>query len=278
MAAHRYWRLHVSRTGGDSNQVIIGELAMAVVPGGPSVCTGGAASADSSNNAANVAAKAFDGIAATGNYWNSASMPTGGSSWLQYDFAGTPRDIVEIRIYYPTDWPITWAPRNFGLYWSDDGLIWTRQRTWGDQVFALGGTNVYDATPIPSGSVLNRMLAGVGQSYKYDAGALAQATFAAVNRWGPFGVQRNSTRPLMASIFTGRYRIAGTTTALGIPAARRVDLLDQRSALLVESRNTGADGIYAFEEIANGVYTLMGVDNSAEQNSVVYAHVTPVPY
>ena len=276
MANHRYWRLHVSQTAGNS-QVIVGELAMAIAPGGASVCTGGTASSSSNPNGTDVAAKAFDGITATANYWNSATIATGAAEWLQYDFGGSPRDIVEIRIYYPSDFAVTFAPKNFALYWSDDGVAWTRQRAWAEQAFTLAGTNTYDATPVPSVAITNRRLAGIGDSFKYNAAALPQTLFPTVSRPVGFARIRNFTRPFNMTPFTGKFRIAGTTTVLGLPTARRVDLLEQKSSLIVESRNTAADGVYAFEEIAYGAYTLLGVDNSAEQNSVVYAHVTPVP-
>jgi hypothetical protein len=248
---------------------------MAIVSGGASVCTGGVASASSANSASNIAAKAFDGVSATGNFWNSGTMAIGGTEWLQYDFGSTPRDIVELRIYYPSDFNLTYTPKNFSLYWSDDGITWVRQRSWAEQVFTLGGTKVLDATALPVGT--NRLVPGFGTSFKYNSAALPQGMLPTVLRWGGFVRSRNWTRPLMAGIYTGKYRIAGSTTVLGMPKARRVDLLDQRSGALVDTRTTGPDGVFAFEELAMGTYTLVGVDNSGEQNSVIYAHVTPVP-
>lgn len=73
--------------------------------------------------------------------------------------------------------------------------------------------------------------------------------------------------------WSGNYYIAGSTTVLGMPFARRVDLVEQRSGLLVRTFHTKADGAFLFDQIGHGPWTLIGVDNSAEQNSVVFAHV-----
>lgn len=274
MAAHRYWRLLISNTNGGASSAAIGELIFATTVGGASVATGGTASA--SDVASGYSAdNAFDGIQSSSNAWRSQ----GPASWIQYDFGGTPRDIVEMRIYFPAagTFALTLAPKNFALYWSDDGNTWTRQRAWSEQTFTAGGTNTYDTTEVPSGSITNRRISGVGTYRNIDA-ALPQTFFATLTR-PPFGFARshNWTRPWSVTPYSGALRIAGSTTVLGMPKARRVDLLDQKSGLLVDRRNTGPDGVFAFEQLADGAYTLVGVDNSAEQNSVIYAHVTPVP-
>lgn len=281
MAAHRYWRLVISDTGGGgTNSAVIGELILATTPGGASVATGGTASA-SDDYSGSSAANAFDGTQSSSNAWRSSTRTSdsGPTQWIQYDFGGTPRDIVEMRIYYPAagTFALTLAPKNFALYWSDDNKTWTRQRAWSEQTFTAGGTNTYDTTAVPSGAITNRRLPGIS-TYRNATAALPQAFFASLSRsTGGLTRAHNWTRPWSITPYSGKLRIAGSTTVLGIPKARRVDLLDQKSGLLVDSRNTGPDGVFAFEQLADGVYALVGVDKSAEQNSVIYAHVTPVP-
>lgn len=282
MAAHRYWRLVISDTnGGSTTSAVIGELILATTAGGASVATGGTASASDAFSDPYSADNAFDGIQSSSNAWRSSTrtFSSGPTQWIQYDFGGTPRDIVEMRIYYPAagTFSLVFAPKNFALYWSDDDKTWTRQRAWSEQTFTAGGTNTYDTTAVPSGSITNRRILGVSPYRNVDT-ALPQTFFATLSRASTgLARSRNWTRPWSITPYSGSLRIAGSTTALGLPKARRVDLLDQKSGLIVDRRNTGPDGGFAFEQLADGAYTLVGVDNSAEQNSVIYAHVTPVP-
>lgn len=281
MAAHRYWRLVISDTnGGGTNSAVIGELILATTAGGASVATGGTASASDVFSGSS-AANAFDGVQSSSNAWRSLTRTfgSGPTQWIQYDFGGTPRDIVEMRIYFPAagTFSLVLAPKNFALYWSDDNKTWTRQRAWSEQTFTVGGTNTYDTTAVPSGSITNRRILGVS-TYRNTVAALSQTFFATLSRASAgFARSHNWTRPWSVTPYSGKLRIAGSTTVLGLPKARRVDLLDQKSGLIVDRRNTGPDGVFAFEQLADGVYALVGVDNSAEQNSVIYAHVTPVP-
>ena len=274
MAVHRYWRLVISDTNGAGAAVAIGELTLATAAGGASVAVGGTASASDAYSG-HPATNAFNGIESSSDMWRTYSAIP--AQWIQYDFGATPRDIVEMRIYFPVGTTVVCSPKNFALYWSDDGMTWTRQRAWSEQTFTEGGTNTYDTTAVPSGSITNRRLPGIVTHRNVEA-ALPQAFFASLSRsTGGFARSRNWTRPWSITPYSGQLRIAGSTTVLGMPKARRVDLLDQKSGLLVDSCNTGPDGVFAFEQLADGVYALVGVDNSAEQNSVIYAHVTPVP-
>lgn len=75
----------------------------------------------------------------------------------------------------------------------------------------------------------------------------------------------------------GGYYIAGNTTELGIPSAKRVWLLDQESAALVAWTDTDKTGIFRFDGLENRPYSVIGVDTLGARNSVIYAHVSPVP-
>ena len=129
MAAHRYWRLLISQSGGSSYTGIT-ELKMAEAAGGANVCTGGTPSASSIFNASYPASNAFDGVltAAASWYCASATYSGGLNSWIQYDFGGTPRDIAEIAIshYGNSGNDILAYPSAFALYYSDDNVKWVR--------------------------------------------------------------------------------------------------------------------------------------------------------
>lgn len=281
MAAHRYWRLYISRTGGASS-TSVGELILATSPGGAQAATGGTASA-SSTNGANEASRAFDGTTSSANYWQSASdtfTPTVGSGQecLQYDMGvGGGIDVVEVRLYFNgASAGSTTYPSNFALLYSDDGVKWTLQRAWSEQVFTNGETKTLDTTPLPSNQIFNRVV--IRRDHRFNAAANA-GTPPSVLRVLPhrligFGV-RHCTAPAVLTPWSGSYYIAGSTTVLGMPQARRVDLVDPRSGLLVQTFQTKNDGAFLFENIGPGPWTLVGVDNSAEQNSVIYAHVPP---
>ena len=101
MAAHRYWRLYISKNGGGSS-TSVGELVFATTPSGAQAATGGTASA-SSTNGVNAASRAFDGTTSASNRWLSASSMSGGygQEYLQYDMGvGGGIDVVEVRLYF----------------------------------------------------------------------------------------------------------------------------------------------------------------------------------
>ena len=278
MATHRYWRLHISQSGG-SAYVGITELKMAETAGGANVCTGGTPSASSIFSGSWPASNAFDGVLTAASSWYclSATYNNGLTSWIQYDFGGTSRDIAEITIshYGNSGNDITAYCSAFALYYSDDNIKWTRQRSWSGLVFSVGETKVLDATLMSSALITNRLIND--RKNKNIEAALPQAMFASVLRSNNMARGRNSTRPLRITPFSGNKRIAGSTTSLGVPLARRVDLLDQKSGQIIERINTPNTGEFEFTEIADGTYSLVGVDNTAEQNSVIFAHVSAVP-
>ena len=281
MAAHRYWRLFISKNGGSYSQsVSVGELVLATTPSGAQAATGGTASA-SSTNGVNAASRAFDGTTSAANYWQSASgtfsITVGaGQEFLQYDMGvGGGIDVVEVRLYFNgTETGSTSYPSDFALLYSDDGIKWTLQRAWSELVFTNGETKTLDATALPSNQIFNRVV--VRRDYRYNAAANSGPAPSVLrmlqHRLIGFGV-RHAAAPVVMTPWSGNYYIAGSTTVLGMPFARRVDLIDQRSGLLVRMFYTKADGAFLFDQIGPGPWTLIGVDDSAEQNSVVFAHV-----
>lgn len=274
MAAHRYWRLFISGRG-SGVYVAITELVFAVAASGPQAAVGGIASG-TGDQVNNKPSNAFDGVISPENYWlSSYSGGTSCTEYLQYEMtAGSPIDVAEIRI--TTSASPVYYPVNFSLLYSDDGQSWEIKKSWSNQVFASNETKTFDATPLLSSQIVNRlvMLRTLRRNDQANVGAPNSGRSLHLPI---LMADARATTPAMTSSYTGNYYIAGSTTVLGKPAARRVNLIDQRSGLLVKSLVTGEDGQFLFSQIGAGPWTVLGVDLSAEQNSVVYAHVTPEP-
>ncbi len=281
MAAHRYWRLAISQNNG-AQTVVINELVMATSAGGAQAATGGTASA-SSTNGTDTASKAFDGVLTDTNYWRCAlNTYSGGYGYahIQYDMgAGNAKDIVEIRIHHDGTalGTTTGAPASFALLHSDDGIRWTIQRAWGGQSFANNETKTYDATELPSNQVFNRVVAPKDVRFNNAANSGVPTKFVALRSPLIGSGDFHHTYPNAQYTWSGRFYIAGSTTTLGLPIARLVDLINQQSGRLERTVFTKTDGQFLFDQIGPGPWTVLGVDVTAEQNSVVYAHVNPAP-
>lgn len=116
MAAHLYWRVTVSAIQ-SGTLVRIYEIEMRGSKGGADQCTGGTATA-STTNGVNVASRAFDN--STSLFWEA----TGATGWVRYQFAA-PVDVIEYAITaLATGGPTSWT-----LEWSDDGTAWTTADT-----------------------------------------------------------------------------------------------------------------------------------------------------
>lgn len=74
----------------------------------------------------------------------------------------------------------------------------------------------------------------------------------------------------------GKYRIYGTTTAQGFRAPRQVFLMDTLSGAVLDGQWTNDNGEFSFNGIRMGNYTVLGIDKTLEQNSIVYSHIEPV--
>lgn len=140
MAAHRYWRLHCTRNGGNL-YVALTELTLATSIGGASVATGGTASSYS-NYSGWTPDLAFNGSTAEPG-WHSGTgdFPTT-PQWLQYDFgAGNDVDIVEFGITSRSNASdaATQTPQDFLLQYSDNGSDFTT-------LFAVAGEGGWTAT------------------------------------------------------------------------------------------------------------------------------------
>lgn len=269
MAAHRFWKLQII-TSASGSGVTIGELVLATEPSGPQAAIGGTAYA-SREEASWPASAAFDGAVVQGSGWWSQIVPCG----ITYDMGeGRAIEVVEVRITSPSGATPTNYPTSVALMFSDDGKTWMVRRAWSGMVFSALETKTLDATPLPSSQIASCVV--MDKTIRRNISAnYGEPTFRrALSIIVDMAVNHGSM-PARKTPWTGEHFIAGSTTSLGDPIARRVDLVDQKSGLLAFRMQSGKDGSFRFNDIGPGPWTVIGIDPSAEQNSVIYAHVTP---
>lgn len=234
--------------------------------GGSNVVSGGTASASSEYSASYSAAKAFDGSVATDNGWLSGNHAY---EWLQYDFgAGNDKDIVEIVLKTPAASGSGIVSSNLPVYGvcqaSDDAFAW-------NDVFYFGGMTQSFAQTFTFSTPKSAAI--VGAKLVADLSLTAFDETDKVVRVATGITQNYSSDAVRQTPFSGNYHIAGTTTDIAAPVARTVRLLDQTSGVLVDEIKTRANGSFDFRNIRHGLWTVIGVDESAAQNSVVFSHV-----
>lgn len=277
MAAHRFWRLRIPRKDGTPTYVYLGDVYLALSAGGADIAPTATVTSSSNYSASYLPEKALDDNSATywssesGTYWNVSGDMHGGE-YLQFEFA-TAQDIVEMRARTNTSGTAQW-PKDMALFWSDDGVNWTFQRSWLNIDWGSAGSTVtFPATPLPlgAGRMPNIPMRRIG-SYELQP----SAPVGRLDRSNTMVRFMNWTRPLKYSWLTGKKRIAGSTTVLGLPKARTVHLLLQSTHQILDTRHTSDNGEFEFPFIADLPYTIIGEDRTAEQNSVIYANVTPV--
>lgn len=273
MSAHRYWRLWVPFDAGFTSYCAVSECEMRTASGGSNVATGGTPAASSSYSSGYLPAKAFDGSTGADNGWTS-NYDNGQPEWLSYDFgSGNDKDIVEVVLKAPVSGlGLDRLPRAFLFQYSDDNAIWITQRAISGLVWAYSDVKAIDVTP--ASPIYNRVIA-MGNVNKVVTDPPTGEPGSDSSKWhAPLSHRVNVGAPWRLTPHSGKYHIAGSTTSLTFPAARTVHLIEQKSGLIVATQNTGADGVYDFRDIAEGPWTVMGVDNSAQQNNVVFGHIT----
>lgn len=291
MAAHRYWRILLKATGGGPNGGI-GELQMHSTIGGTNVATGGTPSASSVFGGTTYpAAKAFDGLTTdtgTGNAWAASGFAgSGGLSsrpWLMYDFgASTTVDVQEIVIYAPgtgglnvNDLPTAWD-----WQYSDDNLTWTTQSSYAFNSETAAWTNnssrVYDVRKLGAINIHNYMLFNDARWHPYTAPGQPGNPVYDPNSAAAAAHVVDRLQYYQAQGHGGLYKLAGTTTVLGNPAPRRVRLYHQFDGRLYAEKYTNADGTFLFTNLEIGPWTVVGVDDTGNQNGVIFTHVNAVP-
>lgn len=281
MSAYKIWRIFISAVS-NSSFAGIGEVQMAETPSGVNECVGGTATASSSYSSF-TPDKAFNGIIDSSNLWHSGSEYNKrlsvddyyqGAGYIQYEFT-SPKDIKEIRIIMPEPGTITsnHSIFAFSFYSSNDGAKWTRHASYSNQIISSGETRTYETKELPYGQYNHGL---IKEFHSNTDGANSGDIFNSAIRSSRLHRSGLKLHKIVKTPYTGIKRIAGSTTSLGVPMSRRVDLVDQASGLLVRTIHTGEDGVFEFTEIADTRYSVVGVDNSLEQNSVIFANVTPV--
>lgn len=124
LTASRYWRVLIT----DSNiHAALGQLDMAGVVDGPSLCVGGTPSA-SSVYPGTMLANIFDGNPTEPGWAGNES--NGKTGWVQYTFP-SPVIIVQMRMIHRLV-STGQSPRNFQIQKSDNGSTWTTTATYSD--------------------------------------------------------------------------------------------------------------------------------------------------
>jgi len=289
MAAHRYWRIllktAVSANGG------IGELQMRTSIGGSNIATGGTASASSVFNASYAAAKAFDGLTidtGVGNGWAALAFAgsdgLGSRPWLKYDFgSGNDKDIAEIVMFAPgaSGMGAAEMPTSWDFQWSDDNVRWTTQRSYSfdasTAAWTLSSSRIYDVRALGPIDIHNYSPGGILTSRTYTTPG--QPSAPVYDSSTPAGQLQSGDRLRYYGDWChgGLYKIAGSTTSLGDPVARRVRLYHQQDGRIYREMYTQKDGLFEFRNLAIGPWTVVGIDDTGTQNGVIYSHVNAVP-
>lgn len=288
MAAHRYWRLMLRVTGGGANGGL-GELHMRTSLGGSNVATGGTPSASSQFSAAYSAAKAFDGLTTdtgAGNGW--AALAFAGSDglssrpWIKYDFgAGNEKDIAEIVIFAPgaSGLAVNELPTAWSLQWSDDNVTWVTQRSYAfnseTAAWTFSTSRVYDVRALGAIDIRNRAAFNLARRSAPAPGQPGAPVYDPASLAGK--ITQNQLAYAHDPVHGGMYKLAGSTTSLGNPTARRVRLYYQFDGRLYAEQQTKADGLFEFKNLAIGPWTVVGIDDTGAQNGVIYSHVNAVP-
>jgi hypothetical protein len=285
----RYVRMRVLSTIGDSTNIHVAALEFTSSVGGVNLAVnpGNAVASTEASVTAKKIASAFDGNDMT--YWESASVsgatisdstgnnPTYRTFHLQqytvtYDFGvGVDVDIEEIRIlpYVSGGVVSSGTPRDMLFQVSNDGINWELLAIFMRSAYTSSKksflVNDYRNKPIS-----NRILPSFIKRTR-PIGFNGH-----INRLGFFNTHNGKLVRQVTSPYAGGASIAGVTTVLGQPISRKVNLYDQRRYQLIATTTSGEDGIFRFDFLREGPYSIMGVDITANQNSVIFAHVEAI--
>lgn len=268
MSAHNYWQLLFPALplGRTSSTNALTEVEFHTSIGGANIAVGGVATGFAQGNASGTPANAFD--ANTGTQYGDTAC-TGNTLWgVGYAFV-SPVDIVEVVVKVNAS-GTTQGPPNIILRFSDNGTSWENYSTIQNLTWlANESKTLLTPSNIIGGSV----------STEYSTlGVLGLGVFGTLNpRAVPNQNLLNGQGSARAWNRNGGYKIDGTTTQLGVPLARTVNLYEQKSGLLVDVINTDKTGAFSFKELVAGTYSVVGVNAEGNQNSVIYAHVEAIP-
>jgi hypothetical protein len=266
VAAHSYWQIifPAAPSARTSSTQQITELEFHTSVGGAQAATGGTATGFALTPSG-TPANAFDGN--TGTVYGDTGATTNTMWGIGYSFA-TPVDIVEIVLKIGAS-PAT-GPVNYIVRYSDNGSSWVNQYA-ASTTWAANESK----TILVSANVLGTLLA------RPDYNQLAYTHTGSYGTLFPRAISTcvlpNGNGFTRTQFKGSTYKVQGTTTQLGVPTARKVWLVDQASGLLVDSVATDSTGAFVFNEILPGTYSVIGVNPTGVQNSVIYAHIAAVP-
>lgn len=179
-----------------------------------------------------------------------------GHASIGYEFAA-PINIVAIKLRTNT----TLNLGDIFVQGSNDGVNWTTKAFYRSLNFTA---NTLTEISIPDVYVDDRK----GAMYKYIQ-RIPPYYFPALTSQAKFRYFRKCQH-------YGDFRISGTTTIEGNRVARQVYLMKTLTGEIVEAQWSNKDGEFNFKGIKMDNYTVLGVDRSTEQNSIVFSHLDPV--
>lgn len=283
---YRHMRLDICGLIGSTDSFVsMASLEVAAVIGGPNIATDVSKATVSSyaSSSFNVD-KLFDDNNTT--YWSSASVSintvsnvdsTGtsnpyrlipsGQPKITYDF-GVEVEIAEIRImpYVVSGSPHATNARDIVVRVSNDGVVWEILAIFMAISYSSSKKSLsiedYLQNPVSNKIVRNFSVKRIDRNLHGNFSAARSHYIQDAQ------VLRRAVLP-----FSGGGVIQGTTTVLGFPYSRHVLLFDELTNNLVAKTITGADGVFEFKNLKKGIYSVVGVDTTLNQNSVIYAHI-----
>ena len=276
MAGHRYWKL-LSLPPRNSTTQAIAEIQLRETVSGANFLTGGTASAHAFTATTGLPSFAVDGNALT-NWSIAGEVSASGVDWWAYDLGvGVTKLPVEMVLTGNSN-AASQAPVNIILAYSDDGILWTNYYS---GLIVGTGSLTWIASESKTISISNNILAPKVLPVLYSG----SPDFNITKVVGPSGLLSkslfndllNPSAIKRAPFVGGTYKVEGSTTVLAVPAARIVNLYDQKSGILVAVAKTNSTGLFSFTGLQSGTYSVVGVNAEGVQNSVIFAHVTAVP-
>lgn len=243
------------------------EIAMFTVVGGANACVGGTPFSQNFLSSTYLPARAFDGSDST--QWRSDAIGLteigtrvggrliAGFSPIGYQFTSAV-NIVEVGLKFSANCILY----DVFIEASNDGINWVK-KAWVKEINMTA--NVVYPISIPTNPTFDfKSWVNIGTIFR--KGILYDEPVRGLKVGQTYKMRQHY----------GKYRISGTTTTTGYRVARMVYLIDTLSGEVLESQWSGEQGEYNFVGLKKMNYTVMGVDRSIEQNSIVFAHIEAV--
>lgn len=281
---HRYVKVRILSIIGETTYCSIAGLEFSTSIGGANIATNVANASATNQVAANPIARAFDNDDAT--YWQSSGasftklLESNSNKYfsvctsilnIAYDFgAGNSPDIAEVRLMPRIDSGVVngGTPRDFMVYVSDDNINWKLLAIFIQSEYANSkksfSVEAYQQKPV------------VNSVQSLIAKTLDVQNIKCLNRVGFHDIQNEKLIRKITNPYCGGASIVGVTTVLGEPVSRKVTLYDQRCFSLIASTISKSDGSFRFDRLRDGEYTIVGIDITQNQNSVIFAHVEAI--